>query len=260
MTFVEIEKEKLLLLPVVLNSLGIHRKQSPVRRPEGFGYHQFLWVVSGSCTFRIGGESFILTEGEGIFTKKDVPHSYSGEELYTSWFSFLMADSVFEHFAIGDYLRFTVPSFLERETEQLLGFACGDSTPAGRSAAAYSYIVELFSAIRSEKERLSDKLRRRLEQAYAEPLSLLDLADSFGTDRFLLCRIYKKERGVTIMEDLTHIRIKKAKQFLKYGVAPIGEIGKLCGFESPGYFGKRFREEVGCTPTEYRIRHNEKAR
>ena len=30
------------------------------------------------------------------------------------------------------------------------------------------------------------------------------------------------------------------------------EIGKMCGFESPSYFGKNFREIVGLTPEQYR--------
>ena len=63
---------------------------------------------------------------------------------------------------------------------------------------------------------------------------------------------YKKEHGITVMDDLNRIRIAKAKRFLRYGSASVAEVGKQCGFDSPSYFGKCFKEATGYTPTEYR--------
>ena len=113
-------------------------------------------------------------------------------------------------------------------------------------------MTELFSTILSSADTLSVRVLRLLEQRYSEPLTLYDIADEFGVDRFSLCRTYKAERGVTVMEDLNRIRIAKAKRFLKYGTDPIEKVGQLCGYESASYFGKRFRESVGQTPAEYR--------
>ena len=36
---------------------------------------------------------------------------------------------------------------------------------------------------------------------------------------------------------------------------PIDEVGALCGYMNPSYFGKVFREETGQTPREYREKH-----
>ena len=91
-----------------------------------------------------------------------------------------------------------------------------------------------------------------LECRYNEPLTLDEIATEVGMDRFSLCRYYAAERGMTVMDKLFHIRIEKAKRFLKYGTDPIEQVGRMCGFDSPSYFGKRFREAVGQTPAEYR--------
>ena len=252
MAFFEINKNANKRLPVILNTLSDRFRQNEVNRPEGYEYAQILWVVEGCGTYEVGGERFVLSCGEGIWMRAGVPHRYSGDHFYTAWCAFTVADSFFDQLGLGDYLRFRVPPFLNRETRQLLEFATGNSTVLERSAACYSYVTEIFSYLLAQKESLSDKVLHLLEQRYAEPLTLGEISDLLRVDRFHLCHTYKAEKGRTVMEDLYQIRIKKAKQYLKYDTASVEEIGRLCGFESPSYFSKRFRQTVGCTPTEYR--------
>lgn len=254
--FAEIHKNRDIALPFVLTTLGESLKQVPVHRPEGMGYHQFIWVKEGSGLFEIAGERFTLEVGEGVFMRANVPHSYYGKPFHTAWCTFTLPSQTLDYMGIGDYLRFTVPHYLDQETAHLLAHANGKSTLLSRSAAGYTYVTELFSTILSSADTLSVRVLRLLEQRYSEPLTLYDIADEFDIDRFTLCRTYKNERGVTVMDDLNRIRIAKAKRFLKYGTDPIEKVGKMCGFESASYFGKRFRESVGQTPAEYRKNAN----
>ena len=257
MVFTEINKKELSKLPFMLNSICDCTKQGTVDRPNGFDYHQFIWVIKGGGNFKIGNENYFLSEGEGIFTRVGIPQQYggNGDCLHTAWFTFSMSEEALDSIGVGEALRFNVPSFLGSETRQLISFANGDSTPLTRSAAGYSYAVELFSAILSEDQSIADRIYHILEQRYSEPLTLSDISDAMSMDKFALCRSYKSERGSTVMDELNRIRIKKAKQFLKYNVGSVNKICKMCGFESPSYFCKRFREAVGCTPSEYRQRH-----
>ena len=62
-------------------------------------------------------------------------------------------------------------------------------------------------------------------------------------------RAIQKEMGLTIMQYLTEIRIGHARHLLTlHPEKKVLEIGKMCGFESPSYFGKIFKKEVGMTP------------
>ena len=110
----------------------------------------------------------------------------------------------------------------------------------------------LFSKVLNADRSLASRIKRLLEYRYAEPLSLLDIADALNSDRFSVCRAYKEAYGTTVMSELHRIRIAKAKQMLKYGSDSVEEIGHSCGFDSTCYFIKRFREIVGITPAAYR--------
>lgn len=255
MIFVEIDKKAFSYLPFGLNTICDGTRQANISRPEGFNYHQILWVIEGKGVCKIGNDSFTISKNEGFFVRADTPHSYSGDNFFTAWCSFTLSTELLDYMGIEDYLRFTIPNNFNEETQQLLRFANGNSTPLTRSSAGYTYILDFFSRVLSSSETVSRQVQGILEKRYSEPITLNDISEELCIDKFSICRIYKREQGTTIMEDLKNVRIKKAKQLLKYNVASIEEIGRMCGFESSSYFVKRFRETVGITPSEYRKKH-----
>ena len=252
--FAEINKALIHSLPFVLQSVGAVEYQKPVFRPDGFSYHQIIWVHSGTGHFVLDGESMELQAGEGAFMRAGVPHSYEGDPFGTRWLTFSLSETTLDYLGVGRAFRFTVPHNLNAETDHLIAFANGDSDALSRSGAGYLFVTEFFSGILRSSENLPQRVQNFLEQNYSQPLSLLDISQRLGVDRYALCRIYKKECGTTIMNELLRIRIAKAKRFLKYGSQSIAEIGQMCGFENSCYFIKRFHEEVGCTPANYRLR------
>ena len=254
--FAEINKNALHTLPFALATLGESRKQTPVHRPQGNSFHEVLWLRGGSGLFRIGEESRVLCEGEGMFVREGIPHSYEGEPFHTAWLTFRGGDGLLDFCDIPPYLFFRVPSFLESATAELQRLVETNSTPISRAAATCTYITDLIAAIRRPSEPPEERVRLYLENRYSEPLTLEDIAAYAGMNRYALCRYWRRVRGCGVMDELKQIRIAKAKRFLRFSSDPIERIGQMCGFESPSYFSKRFREVCGCTPAEYRKAHN----
>ncbi len=250
--FFEIDKTAFNNLPVVLNSIGKNIKQDKISRPDGLPFHEIIWVSRGVGTFSVAEKSFVISEGQGVFMRSGVEHEYYGDDFDTAWCTFSMPEKTLDYIGIPQVMRFDVPGFLESELETLYDFAVGESTIATRSAAVYSYLTDFFTAILENDDRLSQKVQKILESKYGEPLTLEIIASEIGIDHFTLCHSFTKETGTTIMQELKRIRIAKAKRLLKYSSESIENIGKMCGFESPSYFGKRFREICGCSPSEYR--------
>ena len=47
-------------------------------------------------------------------------------------------------------------------------------------------------------------------------------------------------------------RIGKAKQLLQDGEMAICDVQSACGFDSPSYFSKVFKDVVGVSPSEFK--------
>ncbi len=255
--FAEIHRELYDALPFVLCTLGESTRQGAIDRPEGFEFHQFIWIVEGEGNFSAGGQRFFLGKDEGMFFRRNVPHRYeSSAGMHTAWCTFRGAEGVLDYYHAPDFFQFRTPAALGPATASLAEACESNSSIISRSAAGYGWLTEVMEALFAISASPSVQIRQFLENHYSEPLTLDEIAQQVRMDRFALCHYYGKEHGITVMEQLKKIRVAKAKQFLRYSSKSVEEIGRLCGFESPSYFGKRFREEAGCSPREYRTMHN----
>lgn len=256
--FAEIHREMFEALPFVLCTIG-EGPQGAIVRPRGLESHQFIWITEGEGEFSGPDKTYALFKGEGIFFRKNVPQRYAGvrDGMYTVWCTFLVSDSVLDYYHVPDVFPFQVPRFLHTSTLELRTLCEGNSTVLSRSSAGYAWLTELLDALFAPTSSIAFQVRQYLESHYAEPLTLDEIARQVHISRFSLCHSFVREQGIPVMEQLKKIRIAKAKQFLRYTAKTAEEIGRLCGFESPSYFGKRFREETGHTPREYRRLHTQ---
>ena len=264
--FVEIRKNLInpnepARLPLVLITVGNTDRQVKIVRTEGADFHQMLWVARGSGLFSVRGEFFTLREGEGLFCRKGVPHTYERVDdcFATQWVTFLGGDTLLDYGGVSDWHRFLLSPTM-RNAVDTLHESCVDphSTVISRSGAGYLWLSEWIEEVTAPQITVEQAVRRYLEAHYADPITLDDVARAVHMSRYALCHYYSRVRGVTVMEQLKRIRIAKAKQFLRFTAYPISEVGAMCGFESASYFGKQFRIETGRTPGEYRARYETK--
>ena len=106
-------------------------------------------------------------------------------------------------------------------------------------------------ANRIDPSKTVEKVRAFIEQNYSKDISLLDIAKDAGMTTSYLCRLFKRELGITVNAYLTQVRIERSRQLLKTDAA-ISDIAKLCGFSDQSYFTKVFRQTEGVTPLKYR--------
>ncbi|MGN6104504.1 MAG: helix-turn-helix domain-containing protein, partial [Kofleriaceae bacterium] len=82
-----------------------------------------------------------------------------------------------------------------------------------------------------------------------------ELARRAGLSRFHFVRRWREAFGVTPHEDLTRLRIARAKALLAGDRASITEICLEVGFSSLGSFSTLFAERTGCPPSAWRRRY-----
>lgn len=119
-------------------------------------------------------------------------------------------------------------------------------------------ILELSRPLIADKVRIdktSDKLKVMMiyiHEHYAEKLSVIQIASvAFISDRECY-RVFHDYLYLTPLEYLRSYRLQKACHMLTESSESITVIGQACGFGNNSYFGKIFRENVGCTPLKYR--------
>lgn len=94
---------------------------------------------------------------------------------------------------------------------------------------------------------------QHIEEKYALQIKLCDLAAAAGVSEQHLCRLFKKNFGLTPIEYLTKVRLQHAKEQLIYSPKSIGEIALDTGFPDSSYFTVVFKKYEKTTPGEYRV-------
>lgn len=103
-----------------------------------------------------------------------------------------------------------------------------------------------------------ENLRNRLAILNQEHIRLIIMyeMDSRMEDQTLidLCRLFKRQTGITCNRYLSVLRIEKAKQLLRKTELSVTEVSSETGFNSITHFERVFKSLEGTTPSAYRRR------
>lgn len=110
----------------------------------------------------------------------------------------------------------------------------------------------ILSAADKQKISRYKEITSYMENNYAEPITLKQLADIIPCNSQYLCRFFKEITGISPIQYLIRCRIEHACAFLKETTNSVLEISLDCGFDNVSYFIRQFKKIKGCTPNEYR--------
>lgn len=112
-----------------------------------------------------------------------------------------------------------------------------------------------------EKKRKPDKANDKIKlmlvyihEHYTEKISISELAASAFLSERECFRLFHDYLHMTPMEYMKNYRLQIACRMLAKGQETITSISQSCGLGSSSYFGKVFKEYIGCTPMEYRLK------
>ena len=94
-----------------------------------------------------------------------------------------------------------------------------------------------------------------VQEHYAEKITVAQVAGAAFLSERACYRIFQTYLHTSPTMYIRSNRLQMACQMLTQNDYAIGEIGEACGLGSSSYFGKVFKEEVGCTPLEYRYKN-----
>lgn len=85
-----------------------------------------------------------------------------------------------------------------------------------------------------------------------EQFSLDGLASMVHMNRTYFCTYFKKVMQTGVFDYINRLRIERACMLLAGTEYPVIKIAMECGFENVSYFNRRFKQQTGMTPMQYR--------
>ena len=97
-----------------------------------------------------------------------------------------------------------------------------------------------------------ERVRKILEQRFAEPYKLSEIAAEAGVHPVHLAREFRKHFGTSVGEYLRRVRIEYACRELMDSNVAVTNIAFAAGFADQSHFSRTFKRLCGTTPGRYR--------
>ena len=148
------------------------------------------------------------------------------------------------------------PGHLEEMFRKLGKVMDDESLRYQNSMLTYELLLEISRQIPDADDHFK-KARQIMEEQYFKNISIEEISTRCHMSSSSFWRMFKKESGLSPMEYLMDIRMKKAVEQLQRTRLPIRRIAQNCGFADASRFCSLFKKKYGCTPDGFRNRENQ---
>lgn len=114
-------------------------------------------------------------------------------------------------------------------------------------------LLEQFSEYIKQKFDIDNQLRRLIAENFMNPdISITYIAEHFHISVAYASLLVKRSTGLNFSEYLWELRMVKAKELLLTTQESVDAISVKVGYLNPSSFRRKFKQEVGITPSTYR--------
>lgn len=253
---------------------SLQRNNNPLVSPHFHKDMEFLAVLSGEVTLSIGVEQYTLQQGDIAILPPSVIHSATAKTddatirglVFDLKMNQLPAFVGKLHFAStsGVILKSDEPITPKAESALLYAVEVYETEANGRTLSLCGALLTLLGVL-CDANILTDESNKKqsritpalqyIEQNYMHAISVADISRTVNLcdDRFI--RIFKEITAKTPTDYLIDFRLTEAMKLLVSSELSIAEIAEKTGFSTAGYFCRTFKNRIGQTPTQYRIKH-----
>ena len=116
--------------------------------------------------------------------------------------------------------------------------------------------LEVMSAKKEDPAKcIVQIVKEYIEENISTDLSLNFVAQKVHMSSSYLSKVFKDETGVNFNNYVTGARMEKAADMLLNSDMSVEGIASELGYNTPHYFIKKFRQQYGTTPKNYRLEH-----
>lgn len=105
-------------------------------------------------------------------------------------------------------------------------------------------------AARNRRRTLMLTAKQYLQQNYAQPVTLDDIATALEVNPYYLSHVFSEENDFTLFAYLTTVRMEQARVLLLAGRKNVTAVAHAVGYDNSHYFSKVFRKHFGYPPSD----------
>lgn len=241
--------------------------------------YELVYIPKGGGRRHIGQHSSRYKGGELVFMGPNLPHlnfSYGQQGAFEQIVLQLREDFLGENFLQRPEM--TAVQRLFQRSRQGLSFGAKTRASVGArlrrmlSEPAPTRLLTLLqvfyeladaadatelhadmgiSTVQAREQLRLRQVYQHIEQHYAEPITVQELADLSCLTVPAFCRYFKKMTNQTMTGFLQEYRISQACLLLLQGL-PVTEVSYATGFQNLSNFNRTFRKLMGQSPSDYR--------
>ncbi len=251
-----------------INRIGLnytHSQNFAINRPTGSGDYLLL-LVKTPAIFSLQGKAVTAEKNSVIIYNKNTPQVYCANQgSFTNDFIHFEAENELELRNLPFDTLFTLPSI--KQVGKILKDIYLEfiSNNANREESMELLLKLLFVKI---NELVAFKPQNTVLYGYYDALlnlrsliyrhpeekwTVSRLSNQVNLSPSHFQRLYKNTFGVTCIADVIACKMEYAKASLAATGGTVREIAALCGYENEEHFMRQFKQEVGVTPSQYRM-------
>lgn len=244
-------------------------------------FYELTFVVSGKGIHTIGEKSTKIEKGALYFIANDDEHSVSpiaGDENLSMiniifakdcihYFDFIMSENYFvdtvpeteyiEKLFLKAYSEYKKKQYgymeiLKNIVEQIL-------MHINRWKTEGQYTLEQNKAIKENEKKLRedeviDYATKYIKENFKKNITVNEIAAEIGCGISTIQKVFKKNKNTTLKKAIIKLRITNACWLLQNTEQTIQEISESIGFNDLKNFYTTFKNIMGITPNEYRVK------
>lgn len=235
---------------------SIHKASKPYAKIENRPTNSFIIRTKSVCTYKFGGESLTVNEGELIFLPKGTTYEYitEGESLYTSInFAGEIGIRKPKVYPLTGFYRL---DYISNNFSDLwnFGFSYDKYKCFSMFYDLVSFVLNIENAEYSNKKKfeiIEPAVNYLKEHIYDCELKTEKLHRLCGVSDTYFRKIFISRFGISPQNYIISKRLIHAKSIIDSGdYDTIGEVAESVGYNDPLYFGKAFKKMYGYSPSE----------
>lgn len=252
---------------------------------------EVIYLYSGTLEIRVPGRSLRMNAGDSLMINSNILHEAETSGTCRLQSLVFHPDFICSSESSVFYIKYIQPLISSCAIDCLQFSSVGDTVPEptqcflkafqafseglwGHEFTVREHLSRLcFLLYRSHESVISETTARQdqdscriktmihmIEERFAEPLKLYDIAKSANIGERECLRCFRRTLGIPPMQYLIRYRLSKGALLLTKTSQSISEISIRCGFDSPSNFSRMFKRTYQCSPREYRNRNKEQSR